>query len=249
MTIHIGSDFDDFLASEDLAEEVSAAALKRVIAWQIAEAMKAQKISKKALAERMHTSRTAVDRALDQNDSGMTLATLASAARALGHRAGILIHDPDGSVPDRGHHHLAAVTARAVLCEVDRLPGAKQQAVPRERHGQRISRKHGLDVRRHVVGPFVVVLVLRTLGREPVEPSQKIALDRRAGILTDEHTRAGMATEYRERALHQPGLGEPDRNLRSDIDQPGPGRLYPENALRGPHYSPARPSVRCAALR
>lgn len=86
MTIHIASDFDDFLASEDLAEEVSAAALKRVIAWQIAEAMKAQKISKKALAERMHTSRTAVDRALDQNDSGMTLATLASAARALGHR-------------------------------------------------------------------------------------------------------------------------------------------------------------------
>lgn len=86
MTTHIGSDFDDFLAGEGLAEEVSAAALKRVIAWQIAEAMKAQKISKKALAERMHTSRTAVDRALDQNDPGMTLATLASAARALGHR-------------------------------------------------------------------------------------------------------------------------------------------------------------------
>ncbi|MDD2106427.1 MULTISPECIES: XRE family transcriptional regulator [Pseudomonas] len=86
MTTHIGSDFDDFLAGEGLAEEVSAAALKRLIAWQIAEAMKAQKISKKALAERMHTSRTAVDRALDQNDPGMTLATLASAARALGHR-------------------------------------------------------------------------------------------------------------------------------------------------------------------
>jgi hypothetical protein len=44
------------------------------------------KASKKALAERMHTSRTAVDRALDQNDAGMTLATLASAARALGQR-------------------------------------------------------------------------------------------------------------------------------------------------------------------
>ena len=86
MSTHIGSDFDDVLASEDLAEEVSAAALKRVIAWQIAEAMKAQKVSKKALAERMHTSRTAVDRALDQNDPGMTLATLASAARALGQR-------------------------------------------------------------------------------------------------------------------------------------------------------------------
>ncbi|AJQ48102.1 MULTISPECIES: XRE family transcriptional regulator [Pseudomonas] len=86
MNPHIGTDFDEFLANEQLAETVSAAALKRVIAWQIAEAMKAQKVSKKALAERMQTSRTAVDRALDQNDPGMTLATLASAARALGQR-------------------------------------------------------------------------------------------------------------------------------------------------------------------
>ncbi|MGE7994415.1 Fis family transcriptional regulator [Pseudomonas sp. NPDC089554] len=83
---HIGSDFEDFLAEEGLAEEVSAAALKRVIAWQLAEAMKSQKISKTMLAQRMHTSRTAVDRALDQTDSGMTLATLASAAKALGQR-------------------------------------------------------------------------------------------------------------------------------------------------------------------
>jgi len=86
MNTHIGSDFDDFLAEQGLAEEVSAAALKRVIAWQISESMKAQHISKKALAERMHTSRTAVDRALDQDDADMTLATLASAARALGRR-------------------------------------------------------------------------------------------------------------------------------------------------------------------
>jgi len=86
MNPHIGTDFDEFLANEQLAETVSAAALKRVIAWQIAEAMKAQKVSKKALAERMQTSRTAVDRALDQNDPGLTLATLASAARALGQR-------------------------------------------------------------------------------------------------------------------------------------------------------------------
>jgi hypothetical protein len=86
MNQHMGSDFDDFLVEQGLAEEVSAAALKRVIAWQIAEAMKLQKVSKKVLAERMHTSRTAVDRALDQNDASMTLATLASAARALGQR-------------------------------------------------------------------------------------------------------------------------------------------------------------------
>ena len=86
MNKHIGSDFDDFLSEQGLVEEVSAAALKRVIAWQIAEAMKAQHVTKKALADRMHTSRTAIDRALDQNDAGMTLATLASAARALGQR-------------------------------------------------------------------------------------------------------------------------------------------------------------------
>jgi len=86
MNTHIGSDLDDFLAEQGLAEEVSYAALKRVIAWQVAEAMKAQHVSKKALAERMQTSRTVVDCVLDENDTDMTLATLASAARALGQR-------------------------------------------------------------------------------------------------------------------------------------------------------------------
>ncbi|MBW1247190.1 helix-turn-helix domain-containing protein [Pseudomonas tolaasii] len=96
MNKHIGSSLDDFLSDEGLLEEVTAAALKRVIAWQLAEVMKAQKVSKKALAERMHTSRTAVDRALDQNDAGMTLATLASAARALGQRVEVrLVPDSD----------------------------------------------------------------------------------------------------------------------------------------------------------
>ena len=95
MNQYIGSDFDDFLAEQGLAEEVSAAALKRVISWQINEAMKLQKVSKKTLAERMHTSRTAVDRVLDKDDPGMTLATLASAARALGQRVEVRL------VPER----------------------------------------------------------------------------------------------------------------------------------------------------
>ncbi|BBV97902.1 XRE family transcriptional regulator [Pseudomonas monteilii] len=99
MNQHIGSDFDDFLAEQGLAEEVSAAALKRVISWQIAEAMKSQKVTKATLAARMHTSRTAVDRALDQNDPGMTLATLASAARALGQRVEVKL------VPEREETH------------------------------------------------------------------------------------------------------------------------------------------------
>ncbi|MBC3951700.1 MULTISPECIES: XRE family transcriptional regulator [Pseudomonas] len=86
MNKNVGSDFDDFLAEQDLVEEVTAAALKRVISWQLAETMRLQKVTKKDLAERMHTSRTVVDRALDESDAGMTLATLASAARALGQR-------------------------------------------------------------------------------------------------------------------------------------------------------------------
>ena len=44
MNKHIGSDFDDFLAEQGLGEEVCAAALKRVIAWQIAQAMKHQPV-------------------------------------------------------------------------------------------------------------------------------------------------------------------------------------------------------------
>ena len=61
MNKNIGSDFDDFLAEQGLAEEVCAAALKRVIFWQIAETMKQQCTRKKTLAERMQTSRSAVD--------------------------------------------------------------------------------------------------------------------------------------------------------------------------------------------
>ena len=95
MNKHIGSDFDDFLAEQGLLEEVSAAALKRVITWQIQEAMKARHISKMALAQRMQTSRTVVTRVLDVDDAGMTIATLANAARALGQRVEVRL------VPDK----------------------------------------------------------------------------------------------------------------------------------------------------
>lgn len=88
---HIGSELDDFLAEEGLLEEVSALAIKRVVAWQLRAAMKEQKLTKKAMAERMHTSRAALDRVLDENDPGMTLATLARAARVLGKRVEIKV--------------------------------------------------------------------------------------------------------------------------------------------------------------
>lgn len=83
---HIGSSFDDFLVEDGRLEQATAIAMKRAIAWQIAQEMKAQKLSKTAMAERMHTSRAALNRLLDEEDTSLTLATLASALAALGKR-------------------------------------------------------------------------------------------------------------------------------------------------------------------
>jgi antitoxin HicB len=86
---NIGSSFDDFLKEEAMQEEATAVALKRVIAWQIAEEMKVQQITKTELAKRMHTSRAALNRLLDEQDPSLTLTTLASAAAALGKKVNI----------------------------------------------------------------------------------------------------------------------------------------------------------------
>ena len=81
---HVGGNFDDFLAEESLLEEVTATAMKRVIAWQIEQEMKAQNLTKTRMAAKMNTSRAALNRLLDQEDTSLTLTTLASAANALG---------------------------------------------------------------------------------------------------------------------------------------------------------------------
>ncbi|RQR63806.1 Fis family transcriptional regulator [Burkholderia sp. Bp9125] len=83
---HIGSDFDTFLEEEGILEEATATAIKRVIAWQIEQEMKAQHLTKTAMAARMKTSRAALNRLLDATDTSLTLTTLASAAAALGKR-------------------------------------------------------------------------------------------------------------------------------------------------------------------
>ena len=83
---NLGSDFDDFLADEGLLEEVTAVAVKRVIAWQIEQEMNAQKMTKTAMAKKMRTSRASLNRLLDENDTSLTLTTLVGAAAALGRR-------------------------------------------------------------------------------------------------------------------------------------------------------------------
>lgn len=83
---HVGSDFDEFLEQEGILEEATATAIKRVIAWQIEQEMKAQHITKTAMAAKMRTTRSALNRLLDATDTSLTLTTLASAAAALGKR-------------------------------------------------------------------------------------------------------------------------------------------------------------------
>jgi antitoxin HicB len=80
----IGSNFDDFLKEEGIYEVATASAMKKVLALQIEESMKAQQLTKTAMAKRMHTSRAALNRLLDDTDTSLTLTTLASAAAALG---------------------------------------------------------------------------------------------------------------------------------------------------------------------
>lgn len=81
---HRGSSLDEFLAQEGVLEEFQARAVKEVVAWQLAEAMRAQGLSKKKLAEQMGTSRTQVDRVLDPSAGNVTLETLQRAAAILG---------------------------------------------------------------------------------------------------------------------------------------------------------------------
>ena len=72
-----------------MLEDVTAVAMKRVISWQIAHEMKAQQLTKTALAKRMNTSRASLNRLLDENDASLTLTTLASAAAALGKKVNL----------------------------------------------------------------------------------------------------------------------------------------------------------------
>ena len=80
----IGSSFDDFLKEEGIYEEVTASAIKRVIARQLETLMRDEGLSKTELARRMKTSRAQLDRVLDPENESVTLGTLTRAARAVG---------------------------------------------------------------------------------------------------------------------------------------------------------------------
>ena len=85
---HMGSSVDRFLKEEGIFEEAQAQAVKEVVAWQLAEAMKKKKISKKRMAALLKTSRTQVDRLLSTTDD-ITLSSLQRAAAMVGRRVTI----------------------------------------------------------------------------------------------------------------------------------------------------------------
>ncbi len=90
---HSGSTFDSFLEREGIREEVEAVAIKRVLAWQLEQAMREQKKSKQAMAKQLRTSRSQLDRLLDPRNVSVTLDTISRAARALGKRLIVRVAD------------------------------------------------------------------------------------------------------------------------------------------------------------
>jgi len=84
MNNFIGSSFDDFLTEEGISEEAEAGAVKKIIVYQLQEAIEKEQLTKSALAKRLETSRSAVDRLLDPKNESITLLTLKRAANVLG---------------------------------------------------------------------------------------------------------------------------------------------------------------------
>ena len=80
---------DSFLEQEGVRAAFQAVAIKEVLAWQIEGEMKAQGLSRKRMAERMHTSRSQINRLLDPTDGNVTLVTLQRAAEMLGRKVRI----------------------------------------------------------------------------------------------------------------------------------------------------------------
>ena len=80
---HMGSSLDDFLEEENLLTEVEAIAIKRVIAYQMEQAMSTEGLSNSAMARKMNTSRSSLDRLLDPNNPSVNLQTITKAATVL----------------------------------------------------------------------------------------------------------------------------------------------------------------------
>ena len=80
---NIGDRFDNFLEEDGILEHAEAVATKRVVTFQIQREMKRKKLSRTALARRMKTSRSSLNRLLDPTNESITVKTLKRAAKCL----------------------------------------------------------------------------------------------------------------------------------------------------------------------
>ena len=96
---HSGSTFDSFLEQEGIRDEVETVAIKRVLAWQLRQAMHEQKKTKQTMARQLRTSRSQLDRLLNPRNVSITLETIARAARVLGKRLIIRVADTKRKLP------------------------------------------------------------------------------------------------------------------------------------------------------
>jgi antitoxin HicB len=89
----VGETFESLMQDLGIRDEVYETATKRVLAWQLEQVRKANGLTKRAMAEAMHTSRSHLDRVLDPDNVEVTLATLQRAARAVGKRLKVELVD------------------------------------------------------------------------------------------------------------------------------------------------------------
>ncbi len=95
-----GSSFDEFLDEQGIREEVEAVATKRVLSWQLEQAMKEQQKTKQAMARELHTSRLQLNRLLDLQNTAVSLETITRAAKILGKK--VIVQIADAPITRRG---------------------------------------------------------------------------------------------------------------------------------------------------
>ncbi len=86
----VGQDFSEFMKEQGLYEEAQELASKKVIAAQLKAEMEKQNLSKSEVAKRMHTTRTAVDNALDPTFN-TSLSTIQRFASVLGKKVSLTL--------------------------------------------------------------------------------------------------------------------------------------------------------------
>jgi len=93
---HVGQKFEEFLQEDGIYEQVQLNALKKTLAHQIKALMEERGIPKTEMANRMKTSRSSLDRLLNEDSYNVTIATISKAASVLGKRIELSLVENDG---------------------------------------------------------------------------------------------------------------------------------------------------------